>query len=198
MLMQTVTVSCLTQLSWLTIFFIQAEDGIRDLTVTGVQTCALPISPRRAHPGAHVYRGVRAPRRGGPHAVRLLERELGAAGAGGRQSHGSVPRGARARARGAARKGRAAALHRGAPRSAGAASGALRGRGGAYGRQRRAQAPGGRELRRTLGYYSGNSKACERMLEWCATAGGYQRGPLRRAARTRGSAAGGSADPHRR
>src|SRR2546430_3954808 len=26
-------------------FFFQAEDGIRDLTVTGVQTCALPISP---------------------------------------------------------------------------------------------------------------------------------------------------------
>src|SRR5688572_31843059 len=25
-------------------FFFQAEDGIRDLTVTGVQTCALPIS----------------------------------------------------------------------------------------------------------------------------------------------------------
>src|SRR2546430_1174915 len=25
------------------IFFFQAEDGIRDLTVTGVQTCALPI-----------------------------------------------------------------------------------------------------------------------------------------------------------
>src|SRR2546430_8263337 len=33
-------------------FFFQAEDGIRDLTVTGVQTCALPISGR-----AHVYRG---------------------------------------------------------------------------------------------------------------------------------------------
>src|SRR5256886_5893391 len=31
--------------SYLTIhFFFQAEDGIRDLTVTGVQTCALPIS----------------------------------------------------------------------------------------------------------------------------------------------------------
>src|SRR5256886_4723201 len=31
-------------------FFFQAEDGIRDLTVTGVQTCALPISegPRSA------------------------------------------------------------------------------------------------------------------------------------------------------
>src|SRR2546430_9173049 len=25
------------------VFFFQAEDGIRDLTVTGVQTCALPI-----------------------------------------------------------------------------------------------------------------------------------------------------------
>src|SRR5256886_6933777 len=28
-------------------FFFQAEDGIRDLTVTGVQTCALPISASR-------------------------------------------------------------------------------------------------------------------------------------------------------
>src|SRR5256885_7920513 len=27
-------------------FFFQAEDGIRDYKVTGVQTCALPISPR--------------------------------------------------------------------------------------------------------------------------------------------------------
>src|SRR5215469_17340578 len=27
-------------------FFFQAEDGIRDLYVTGVQTCALPISHR--------------------------------------------------------------------------------------------------------------------------------------------------------
>src|SRR5437867_5426077 len=26
-------------------FFFQAEDGIRDRTVTGVQTCALPIFP---------------------------------------------------------------------------------------------------------------------------------------------------------
>src|SRR5438874_2893938 len=29
-------------------FFFQAEDGIRDLYVTGVQTCALPISRRAA------------------------------------------------------------------------------------------------------------------------------------------------------
>src|SRR2546429_1354514 len=27
-------------------FFFQAEDGIRDVAVTGVQTCALPISER--------------------------------------------------------------------------------------------------------------------------------------------------------
>src|SRR5256886_11340196 len=30
-------------------FFFQAEDGIRDLTVTGVQTCALPIWRRARH-----------------------------------------------------------------------------------------------------------------------------------------------------
>src|SRR5688572_31326864 len=29
--------------SFSSFFFFQAEDGIRDLTVTGVQTCALPI-----------------------------------------------------------------------------------------------------------------------------------------------------------
>src|SRR3989441_10943518 len=31
-------------------FFFQAEDGIRDKLVTGVQTCALPISGRRTEP----------------------------------------------------------------------------------------------------------------------------------------------------
>src|SRR2546429_2993202 len=31
-------------LVWLNFFFFQAEDGIRDVAVTGVQTCALPIS----------------------------------------------------------------------------------------------------------------------------------------------------------
>src|SRR5947209_18102159 len=29
------------------VFFFQAEDGIRDIGVTGVQTCALPIFPSR-------------------------------------------------------------------------------------------------------------------------------------------------------
>src|SRR5260370_9407776 len=32
-------------------FFFQAEDGIRDSSVTGVQTCALPIFPVRARSG---------------------------------------------------------------------------------------------------------------------------------------------------
>src|SRR5437879_12686323 len=32
-------------------FFFQAEDGIRDTSVTGVQTCALPISVRSRRAG---------------------------------------------------------------------------------------------------------------------------------------------------
>src|SRR2546430_1390650 len=48
------------------VFFFQAEDGIRDLTVTGVQTCALPISCRRGARGRRsvVFRFV-PPRRCG-------------------------------------------------------------------------------------------------------------------------------------
>src|SRR5688572_22897660 len=65
-------------------FFFQAEDGIRDLTVTGVQTCALPISagpagglqgvpsarPARRHP-AHeaIGEAVGLPLRVGPEHV---------------------------------------------------------------------------------------------------------------------------------
>src|SRR5437879_13809860 len=49
------------------IFFLQAEDGIRDTSVTGVQTCALPISEgvsRRADRGARPGRAAaRAPDR---------------------------------------------------------------------------------------------------------------------------------------
>src|SRR3989475_7168737 len=37
------TIPC-TLILFFFFFFFQAEDGIRDLTVTGVQTCALPIS----------------------------------------------------------------------------------------------------------------------------------------------------------
>src|SRR5206468_7128044 len=42
-------------------FFFQAEDGIRDLIVTGVQTCALPILACRLE-----HRGVRAAGKSGP------------------------------------------------------------------------------------------------------------------------------------
>src|SRR5256885_5324518 len=45
-------------------FFFQAEDGIRDYKVTGVQTCALPIfgaelprAPRRIRNGARRWEG---------------------------------------------------------------------------------------------------------------------------------------------
>src|SRR2546426_7223225 len=45
-------------------FFFQAEDGIRDYKVTGVQTCALPISEdkqilRRMIEAHHKYTGSR-------------------------------------------------------------------------------------------------------------------------------------------
>src|SRR5699024_11320965 len=42
------------------LFFLQAEDGIRDRNVTGVQTCALPIctiSVPRPYAACHVCRG---------------------------------------------------------------------------------------------------------------------------------------------
>src|SRR2546425_2257037 len=62
-------------LSWYSFFFFQAEDGIRDKLVTGVQTCALPISRqaadrvllrrvRAARLGANLFRRPRSPRRG--------------------------------------------------------------------------------------------------------------------------------------
>src|SRR2546430_6645639 len=41
--MRRVTWILRTLLCLFFVFFFQAEDGIRDLTVTGVQTCALPI-----------------------------------------------------------------------------------------------------------------------------------------------------------
>src|SRR5256886_11227463 len=66
-------------------FFFQAEDGIRDLTVTGVQTCALPIyMVRRVGPAAAHERAlprleaVQADRDGGerPREHLSLSRDL--------------------------------------------------------------------------------------------------------------------------
>src|SRR5205809_6726654 len=50
-------------------FFFQAEDGIRDVAVTGVQTCALPIS--HVHRVLIAVRGEHAP----PHIVARRQRQ---------------------------------------------------------------------------------------------------------------------------
>src|SRR5438270_9248129 len=85
-------------------FFFQAEDGIRDLTVTGVQTCALPISGADL-PGAR--RGARLvgrPRRGAEEDVRRLAAEARAVAQGPRARTAVGPV---RQSRGAARPGRA-------------------------------------------------------------------------------------------
>src|SRR5256884_7307209 len=47
----------------LLVFFFQAEDGIRDVAVTGVQTCALPISLTALPPGT-VHGGIKITEQG--------------------------------------------------------------------------------------------------------------------------------------
>src|SRR5690606_40290806 len=47
-------------------FFFQAEDGIRDFHVTGVQTCALPISRRAPCPCRRPGGGSTGPFAGSP------------------------------------------------------------------------------------------------------------------------------------
>src|SRR6476469_9300610 len=50
--------ACLPKPNWRSLLFcFQAEDGIRDTSVTGVQTCARPISPQ---PGVQGVAGVGA------------------------------------------------------------------------------------------------------------------------------------------
>src|SRR5690606_39533043 len=72
-------------------FFFRAEDGIRDFHVTGVQTCALPISgpPRPARGGGARVRlpGVaRLELRHGPDDPRQRRRDRGGLAEPGRQS----------------------------------------------------------------------------------------------------------------
>src|SRR2546425_8108868 len=50
-------------------FFFQAEDGIRDKLVTGVQTCALPISRQEHESRALAEQQAAAPAVEGPYAV---------------------------------------------------------------------------------------------------------------------------------
>src|SRR2546427_10804410 len=64
-------------------FFFQAEDGIRDLTVTGVQTCALPISGRGRSCGGRSS-SLRPPDAGGLRAFRRGRRSPSRRGCGRR------------------------------------------------------------------------------------------------------------------
>src|SRR3989449_9224847 len=54
-------------------FFFQAEDGIRDVAVTGVQTCALPISQRATADAILEVRNQRSGVEGLEHAWRLCQ-----------------------------------------------------------------------------------------------------------------------------
>src|SRR5437870_7185053 len=54
------TLIVVNKLTSIFFFFFQAEDGIRDGHVTGVQTCALPIWPRRARGRGRPARTCRA------------------------------------------------------------------------------------------------------------------------------------------
>src|SRR6266496_3950852 len=59
-------------------FFFQAEDGIRDLYVTGVQTCALPIWPAPAGLASRTAARAAPPCRCGPAGwTRSEERRVG-------------------------------------------------------------------------------------------------------------------------
>src|SRR5437867_3529313 len=60
-------------------FFFQAEDGIRDRTVTGVQTCALPISPwsKAFLASAYASRGIKVRFTSGGGSEALMGRSEG-------------------------------------------------------------------------------------------------------------------------
>src|SRR4051794_41835310 len=58
------------------VFFFQAEDGIRDGRVTGVQTCALPIFALRRLQGERLRAGQR---RGGDRRLPADEEQIGRA-----------------------------------------------------------------------------------------------------------------------
>src|SRR5438876_11381485 len=64
-------------------FFFQAEDGIRDGRVTGVQTCALPISPAAARDAQSGQRRRGRDRHAGWRRGRSEERRVGKEGGGG-------------------------------------------------------------------------------------------------------------------
>src|SRR2546429_5788327 len=70
-----------THLGCVPCFFFQAEDGIRVVAVTGVQTCALPISVRVGVAGATGYSGVELLRLLSRHPAAEIVAAMGAPGA---------------------------------------------------------------------------------------------------------------------
>src|SRR5256885_7381971 len=85
--------SCLIYYTiYLFFFFFQAEDGIRDYKVTGVQTCALPISSGTAGTTRTT------------HAVTPLHRSSGSRGARGASGSPRVQAGSSRSAGGATRR----------------------------------------------------------------------------------------------
>src|SRR5438309_5397236 len=80
-------------------FFFQAEDGIRDGTVTGVQTCALPISARsHGAVGAEIeLRAVVRHVRESVKGKRRVEGGIGPAGVGERSEERRVGKECRSR-----------------------------------------------------------------------------------------------------
>src|SRR2546430_6347621 len=69
-------------------FFFQAEDGIRDLTVTGVQTCALPILIWQKYQSDLEVNGSTGGERMPAWSRRIFEKEIrsGRADTNGRES----------------------------------------------------------------------------------------------------------------
>src|SRR2546429_5327767 len=59
-MVSSLTCECLCCCFHSLFFFFQAEDGIRDVAVTGVQTCALPISGGVRRIASHPPSGLKA------------------------------------------------------------------------------------------------------------------------------------------
>src|SRR5438552_4101446 len=109
-------------------FFFQAEDGIRDDLVTGVQTCALPISHLRQRPGSGNRRspdarprvggrGCGLPHRATPRCLRRSRRREGHRGCRTRRGRPLHPGDGAARQRAARASRRAGRRHRGGGRA---------------------------------------------------------------------------------
>src|SRR5690606_40380957 len=86
------------------VFFYQAEDGIRDFHVTGVQTCALPICAG-ASTGASGRTKRSPPRRGASGGATAASCGNGSGSAGRRLREGRTGRCARSGARSEERRG---------------------------------------------------------------------------------------------